>query len=147
MDPVILRSGEGELLEMGLSHVLVKAGSEQTAGTFFLCESTLEPGFPGRPPHIHEKLHDMLYVLEGTLTLRVGDETIAAEAGTFACFPPGTVHTFSNTSDQPVRILNFKTPGGWENYLRAISEVATPGVPPPSEALAEIASRFDFKPA
>jgi quercetin dioxygenase-like cupin family protein len=147
MGPVILRPGEGERLEMGASHVLVKAGSEQTAGTLYIGESTLDPGFPGRPPHIHEKLHDMFYVLEGTLTLRVGDETITAEAGTFACIPPGTVHTFSNTSDDPVRILNFKTPGGWENYMRALGEAAKSGMPPTPEEIGKIASRFDFKPA
>jgi len=90
MGAVILRPGEGERLEMGVSQVLIKAGSEQTAGTFYIGESTLAPGFPGRPPHTHETFHDMFYVLEGTLTLVVGDETIAAEAGTFACIPPGT---------------------------------------------------------
>ena len=43
-----------------------------------------------------------------------------AEAGTFACFPPGTVHTFSNPGGEPVRILNFSTPAGWEGYMREL---------------------------
>ena len=36
---------------------------------------TFEPGFAGPPPHVHERLHDMFYVLEGTLTMRLGDDT------------------------------------------------------------------------
>lgn len=147
MGPVILRPGEGERLEMGASTVFIKAGSEQTDGTLFLGESTLAPGFSGRPPHIHETFYDMIYVLEGTLTLRVGDDTISAEAGTFACIPPGTVHTFSNPGDAVVRILIFKTPAGWENYMRELRDAAKPGTPPAPEEIAKIASRYDFKPA
>ena len=60
----------------------------------------------------------MFYVLEGTLTLRLGDREIEAGPGSFACVPPGVVHTFRNDSDDPVRMLNFNTPAGWENYTR-----------------------------
>lgn len=120
VDPVILRPGEGEQHAMGPTSVVVKAGSDETGGSFYLGEATIAPGFRGPPPHTHEKLHDMFFVLEGTLTLRIGDETVSADAGTFVCVPPGNVHTFSNTSDAPVRFLNFNTPGGWgELHARA----------------------------
>jgi hypothetical protein len=33
-----------------------------------LGEAVVAPGFPGPPPHFHERLHDTLYVLDGTLT-------------------------------------------------------------------------------
>lgn len=84
----------------------------------------------------------MSYVLEGGLTLRVGDETIIAGPGTFVCVPAGKVHTFSNQSDAPVRFLNFNTPGGWERYMRALGEEQ----PSTQEGIGRIASRFDFKP-
>ena len=99
---------------MGPNGLLIKATSEDTGGRFFLSETTVAPGFPGPPPHVHDDLVGMFYVLEGTLTLRLGDEELEAGPGTFACAPPGTVHTFSNRSDAPVRFLNFNTPGGWE---------------------------------
>jgi mannose-6-phosphate isomerase-like protein (cupin superfamily) len=51
----------------------------------------------------------MFYVLEGVLTMRVGIEGQEITAGTFVCVPPGVTHTFSNTSEQPVRALPVPT--------------------------------------
>ena len=93
MGAVLHRPGEGERHAAGPSEIVIKATGDDTAGSFFLAENVISPGFAGPPPHHHEKLHDMFYVLEGTLTLRLGDETFIAGPGTFACVPPGVVHT------------------------------------------------------
>lgn len=143
---VLHRPGEGEVHVMGPSTVAIKATSEHTAGGFFLSEATIAPGFPGPPPHVHERLHDMFYVLEGTLTLRLGDEETEAGPGTFACVPPGVVHTFSNRSKSPVRFLNLNTPGGWENYMRDLAVAAGEGRQLTPKEIGEIASRHDFRP-
>jgi mannose-6-phosphate isomerase-like protein (cupin superfamily) len=105
----------------------------------------IQPAFAGPPPHVHERLHDMFYVLEGRLTMRLGDETLELAPGSFACVPPGTIHTFSNRSEQPVRFLNFNTPGGWENYMRDLAGALAAGSPSPEE-VGKIASRYDFRP-
>jgi quercetin dioxygenase-like cupin family protein len=144
MEPVLHGPGEGELHEAGPAQVVIKAGGEHTAGTFYLSESTLAPGFAGPPPHRHRELHDMFYVLEGTLTLLLGERTVRADAGSFACVPPGVVHTFRNDGDAPARILNFQTPGGWENYLRDLAEAAKSG-PLTPEVMGGVASRYDFE--
>jgi mannose-6-phosphate isomerase-like protein (cupin superfamily) len=88
----------------------------------------------------------MFYVLDGTLTLRVGDRTVELPPGGFACVPPGVVHTFANTGDTPVRVLNFNTPAGWEHDMRDLAAVLSSGDPSP-EAIGTVASRFDFRPA
>lgn len=143
-DAVILGPGEGERHAAGTSsEILIKATSAATAASLFLSETTIEPGFPGPPPHRHAQLHDMFYVLEGVLTMLVDDETREIGAGTFVCVPPGVTHTFSNRSDQPVRFLNFNTPGGWENYMRELGEAARSG-PLTAEVMGRIASRYDF---
>jgi quercetin dioxygenase-like cupin family protein len=107
-----------------------------------LAESTLAPGFAGPPPHQHRELHHMFYVLEGTLMLRLGDRTIKAGPGSFACVPPGVVHTFRNDGDGPVRLLNFTTPAGFENYMRNLAEAAHAG-PLTREVIARVAPRYD----
>jgi quercetin dioxygenase-like cupin family protein len=146
MGAVVHRPGEGERLGVGASQLFLKATGEDTAGSFFLSETVVEPGFPGPPPHRHERLHDMFYVLEGELTFLLGEETQRLPAGSFVCVPPGTVHTFSNPTEEPVRFLNFNTPSGWENYMRDLSAAAQSGSLTP-ETIRQIASRYDFQAA
>jgi quercetin dioxygenase-like cupin family protein len=143
MEAVVHRAGQGERHLAGGSEILIKATGKDTAGTFFLSESTIAPGFRGPPPHRHERLVDMFYVLEGVLTVRLGEQTHELEAGSFACVPAGVVHTFSNRSDQPVRFLNFNTPAGWENYMRDLAEAAQAG-PLTPDVIGRVASGYDF---
>jgi mannose-6-phosphate isomerase-like protein (cupin superfamily) len=144
-EAVIRQEGEGERQAAGgSSAVIIKASGEETAGSFFLSEPTIDPGFPGPPPPRHERLHDMFYVLDGVLTMRLGDDTRELGPGTFVCVPPGVTHTFSNTSDAPVRFLNFNTPAGWENYMRDLGEAAKAG-PLTPDVIGRIASRYDFQ--
>jgi mannose-6-phosphate isomerase-like protein (cupin superfamily) len=145
VDAHVLGDGEGEAHSFGPARVTIKATGEQTAGTFYLGESELAPGFPGPPPHVHERLTDMFYVLEGRLTMLLGERTIEAGPGTFVCVPPGVRHTFSNPGAEPVRLLNFNTPSGWEGYMRDLAAAFGAGEPPTPEAIGRIASRYDFE--
>jgi quercetin dioxygenase-like cupin family protein len=140
------RPGQGEVYEVGGSSLTLKATSDDTAGSFFLSESKLEPGFTGPPLHVHRELHDMFYVLDGTLTVQVENQLLEAPPGSFLCVPPGTRHTFANRSEYPVRFLNFNTPGGFEEYMRELAAAwKDAGGPPPPEQIGEIASRYDFE--
>jgi mannose-6-phosphate isomerase-like protein (cupin superfamily) len=147
---VIHKPGEGELLEMGPTSLMLHAVSDDTADTFFLSQTEVAPGFPGPPLHVHERIHDMFYVLDGTLTFRVEDDEIEAGPGTFVCVQPGTPHTFSNRSDEPVRFLNFNTPGGFEHYMRELAkagaEAAAEGRQLEPAEIGKIASQYDFRP-
>lgn len=142
----LLAPGEGEALSMGPSRAVFKATGDDPDGHLSLSESTIAPGFPGPPPHVHRTFTDSFYVLDGTLTLRVGDDMIEVEAGTYALVPPGNVHTFSNPGDAPVRVLNLMAPGGFERYLREVAATLSPGTPPDPAVMGEIASRYDFEP-
>jgi mannose-6-phosphate isomerase-like protein (cupin superfamily) len=144
MCAVVHGPGDGERLDAGATAIVIKATGDDTGGTFFMCESTIPPGFPGPPPHTHETLTDMFYVLEGTMTFRLGDESLTAGPGTFVCARPGEVHTFSNPTDQPVRFLNFNTPSGFEHYMRELAAAGRDG-PLTPEVIGEIASRHDFR--
>ena len=145
MDAVFLPEGEGEDLAAGSTRITIKATGANTGGTFFLSESEIGPGFPGPPLHVHERLHDMFYVLDGVLTLRLADRCVEAPPGTFVCIPPGVAHTFSNPGNHPVRFLNFNTPSGWESYMRELAGAFASGEPVTSETIGTIAARYDFK--
>ena len=139
------RQGEGERHGAGgSSAIIIKANGDDTAGSLFLSETTIDPGFAGPPRHRHERLHDMFFVLDGVLTMRLGDETHELGPGTFVCVPPGLAHAFSNASDAPVRFLNFNTPAGWEEYMRELGEAAKTG-PLTPDVIGRIASHYDFQ--
>jgi mannose-6-phosphate isomerase-like protein (cupin superfamily) len=142
----VIRPGEGEVLNVGPSSIALKATGANTAGTMFLSDTTVAPGFPGPPPHVHDQLHDMFFVLEGSIKMRLGDEELDVGPGTFVCVPPGVVHTFSNPGDEPARLLNFNTPAGWENYMRDLAAAFDGGAPATPEEIGKIASRYDFRP-
>jgi quercetin dioxygenase-like cupin family protein len=144
-DAVIHMPGQGEPHSAGgSSTIVIKATGAETAGSFFLSETTIDPGFPGPPLHRHERLHDMFYVLDGVLTMQVADELHELGPGTFVCVPPGVSHTFRNASERPARFLNFNTPAGWEGYMRDLGEAGKAG-PLTAEVIGRIASRYDFQ--
>jgi mannose-6-phosphate isomerase-like protein (cupin superfamily) len=138
----VLEPGEGELLDLGPSRATVKAKVEDGIGSLAVLETTVQAGFPGPVPHLHERMIDSFYVQRGTLTLTLDGETVEASAGSYVLVPPGNAHTFSNRGDEPVDALSLMAPAGLEGYLR---EVATEAGPLDPQRMAEIASKYDFK--
>jgi hypothetical protein len=74
-------SGDGERHPLGDSQLVIKATGEETGGTFFLSETTIAPGFPGPPPHRHERLVDMFYVLDASLASGLARRRISSVRG------------------------------------------------------------------
>lgn len=106
---------------------------KDTGGAFFLAEMSVPPG-GGPPPHIHQLEDESFHVLEGRLTVRVGEDTITASPGDFAFLPRGIAHSFKNNGDAPVKALVLVTPAGLENYFAEVFDPAADrfAAPPPS---------------
>ena len=107
---------------------------EQTGGAFFLAEVLVPPG-GGPPPHIHDREDETFYLLQGTLTIHVGDQTIYASEGHCAHLPRGIVHYFRNAGEGAARMLVTATPAGIEKYFEeafnpAVEDLAPPLVTP-----------------
>jgi quercetin dioxygenase-like cupin family protein len=104
-------------------------------------------GAPGdQPPlHVHEREDEGFYVLEGELTLWVGDaEPVVLEPGEFALAPRGIPHTYRVTSETPAVML--VTANGFAGFVREAGEPAArhelPVLdgPPDGERLTRIAA-------
>jgi quercetin dioxygenase-like cupin family protein len=94
-----LNPGEGSAVDIGTgSRCTFKVTGRETGGRFGLFEWTMEPGAFGPKPHIHKKMEEMFYVVEGAVELHIGERTIKARAGTFALVPRRIPHGFSNPS-------------------------------------------------
>lgn len=122
----------------------VKASAADTAGQYTLVEVTAPPDLEA-PLHVHHTEDEGFYILEGTVTVVVGDETVELGAGQHAFGPRDIAHRFSVGPDG-ARMLWVLTPGGFEKLIEDASVPAeTPTVPPPSllppDNIAEIVRR------
>ena len=109
---------------------------EQTGGAFFLAEVVVPPG--GRPPpHIHEREDETFYLLDGSITVHVGGQTLQASQGDCVHLPRQIVHSFRNTGNEHARMLVTATPAGIEKYFEEALYPAVAGQqpPPPSPEL------------
>ena len=85
---------------------------------FNLSIVVLAPG-QGVSSHVHDDEDDSFLVLEGTLSLVVGDEErrVQASAGTFVLVPAGTAHAIAHEGADDVRLLNVHAPGGFDRRI------------------------------
>jgi quercetin dioxygenase-like cupin family protein len=122
--------GEGERLWFLGTLATIKIPGEATDGRFALIEFL----FPhGASPPLHTHPQDESYVVvEGRLTIKVGEERFELEAGGAAVAPMGAAHTFRVDSDT-ARVLVLSTPAGLERFVREGSVPATAATLPPPD--------------
>ena len=114
---------------------------DQSNGAYFVMEAIVPPG-GGPPPHIHHREQESFYVLEGTLDIRMGDQTVHASAGDFVHIPCGTVHCFRNNGDLLARQLLIFSPGGMERFFEETLEPVEDRSAPPPDNLDVVIPRF-----
>ncbi|MFC7598395.1 cupin domain-containing protein [Terrabacter sp. GCM10028922] len=110
---VVVAPGQGDRV----GNVEFLARSDDTP-FFNLAIVTLEPG-QGVSSHRHEGEDDSFLVLEGTLSLTVGEDArqVQAGPGTFVLVPSGTPHAIVNAGHADVRFLNVHAPGGFDRRI------------------------------
>lgn len=103
--------GLGELFAAPL------AGSEiRSDGASLVVVEWRDPGGGGDPPmyiaplHVHHEDDEAWYVVEGTLTVRVGDQDVEVPTGGAVLVPRGTPHTYWNPHPAPTRYVLIMTP-------------------------------------
>jgi mannose-6-phosphate isomerase-like protein (cupin superfamily) len=118
----VIQEGRGEALGFAGVTGLLQVEAPVTQGRFVAAV------FPEIPPHVlaaplhrHHNEDEYTYVLEGTLGIQLGDEAIAAPAGTWVLKPRGQWHTFWNAADAPCRTIEIVSPAGFEQYFRDLA--------------------------
>lgn len=91
----------------------------QTNGQFSCVEFAVAPKKMGPAPHLHKELDELMYVLEGTISVMVGEEVYAVQAGGWHLRPRGIVHTFWNATDKPAVGIDCYFQQPFEDYLEA----------------------------
>src|ERR1041384_6101246 len=88
---LFLGPNQGRDYPMGRIRALFKADEAETANQYSISEWWLEPNTQGPGPHSHDE-DDVFYVLEGTMSILVGDRWIDAARGAFVLVPGGVTH-------------------------------------------------------
>jgi quercetin dioxygenase-like cupin family protein len=131
----LYRPGESELRWMGETSTWFLATGEQTGGAFCLVDETASRG-ESVPLHRHPDDMESFYVVDGEITLYIGDRPgVRAPAGSFAHIPGGTIHGFRVESEK-ARYLILTTPRHGQFY-RAITRASQPGGLPPLDSVDE----------
>ena len=147
--PYMLGREEGQSVWFLGTLVTLKATAAQTGGAFGLIEQVLPPGF-APPRHVHHGEDEAFYVIDGEITFFCGEQTFAACAGSFVFLPKDIPHAFVVGGAQPARLLQFTTPGGFEQFHVDLGEPAAsltlppPGAPNIAELL-ELAPTYNFE--
>ena len=144
---IVRRRGEGESTSLFGDSYAIKASGSETGGTLAVIEAELAPHSGGTPVHVNTLEDENYYVLEGTLSFRLGEETVEAEAGTFVHIPKGEVHTHWNATDAPVRMLAFPAPSGFETFFAELAELmeSMPPGPPDMERMGALYGKYGLQ--
>jgi mannose-6-phosphate isomerase-like protein (cupin superfamily) len=119
----------GDTLTMpdGTSFSIVESAAD-SAGKRIEFEITMAPGAQGPPKHFHPRQQESWSVLEGELSVFVGDAWRTLSEGESLLIPPDTVHTLRNRSSCEVRFRDVHEPAlDFQDYIEALDREASAG--------------------
>jgi mannose-6-phosphate isomerase-like protein (cupin superfamily) len=120
--PRVIGPGDGKIVDLGSLGVRFMVWSEESGGGFSLVEHPIPPRTLAAPLHRHTNEDEYSYVLEGRMGALLGDAVVYADVGTLVFKPRDQWHTFWNAGDEPCRILEIISPGGFERLFEEAAE-------------------------
>jgi mannose-6-phosphate isomerase-like protein (cupin superfamily) len=131
---------------IGNSDIRTIIPGDQTNKQFSNVEVAFAPKQMGPSPHVHENLDELMYVLEGTATVLIGEKIYEVEAGGWNFRPRRIVHSFWNASDKPLRFIDCFFNQNFEDYLEELFHKIIPDMMKNklTPASPQIAERMDI---
>ncbi len=130
--PIVVLPGGGDPLRIGDGQFIHKVKSEGTGGAFSVVE-VVTPPQGSVALHVHEREDELVYVLDGTLEVTLGDQTMKATKGVLALLPRGIPHGFTNVGSSASRVLDTILPGGFDTYFVEMAALYSKGDPDPEK--------------
>lgn len=94
---------------------------EQTGGSYTMFVNVTAPG-GGPPPHRHDDEDEWFYVLEGRAEFFRDGLWTEVPPGTSVFMPRGSVHSFRNAGDTPLKQIIHTAPSGFETFFARVAE-------------------------
>jgi quercetin dioxygenase-like cupin family protein len=124
LQPIHIPPGSGKVLNLlGVTHKLT---SQHSGGAYYLFEFEFDPE-SGNSLHVHSYEDEVVYVLDGAIQIRLGNEKLQAVAGGVAHLPKHIPHALYNPLKVPSRYLGIAIPGGMEKFFDELSAAQEAG--------------------
>ena len=130
LEPTYVPHAEGEARWWLGGLAVIRATAADTGGQMTIVEVT-EPPSVETPLHVHHREDEAFFILEGSATIQVGEQSFEAGPGDYAFGPRDIPHRYS-VGPEGCRMLFICTPGGFENLVREMSEPAESRTLPPA---------------
>jgi len=124
MRELLLAPGEGLSVENPVGGILTfKITSDESEGALTAIE-TFVARQEGPPLHVHDQ-DEVIYILAGSLRIKLGESLRGALAGSFVFIPRGTPHTWQNVGAEPLRFFATIMPAAtaFEEFFKRYAQL------------------------
>ncbi len=99
--------------------------SEQTGESIAVFEEVVPVG-SGTPLHIHHTSDEVIYVLAGEFTFKIGEQVANGGSGTCVFIPRGTPHAWKNSGSAAGRASFTFTPAAGAKFFKTLRLLQIP---------------------
>jgi quercetin dioxygenase-like cupin family protein len=121
-----------------------KLVSGQTGGSVSVFEEVVPVG-AGTPLHIHHTSDEVIHVVTGELTIRLGIPVTTIGAGTWVFIPRGTAHGWKNLGKAPIQAAFVFTPSHGAVFFEELRLLAQPMPSIAPETMLALSKRYGFE--
>src|SRR5437867_6314128 len=122
----------------------LKLQSGQTGESVMVFEEVVPAGTE-TPLHLHHNSDEVMYILSGEFTFKIGEQVTSGGAGTCAFMPRGIAHAWKNSGAEAGRALFVFTPVEAGKVFEEFSRVQRPVAAMNEPEVAEIFRRHGWE--
>jgi len=113
----------------------------ETGGKYAMFTNITQPGC-GPPPHRHEHEDEWFLVVEGNADFFSNGIWSSVPVGTSVFMPRGSIHTFRNAGNTPLKMVIHTSPAGFETFFSRCSEEFQKDGGPNMSRIMEISAEY-----
>jgi quercetin dioxygenase-like cupin family protein len=121
-----------------------KLTSEETGGSVAVFEESV-PIDGGTPLHKHRASDELIHLLTGELTMKLGSRTSVIGSGTWVFIPRGTPHAWRNSGTTAAHVSFVFTPAESAKFFEQLRLLARPVTSIPPDVLADLCQRYGYE--
>jgi quercetin dioxygenase-like cupin family protein len=106
------------------SLTLTKVTRAVTGGAMDIVDHRVPAGY-APPLHVHADQDEVFYLIDGSLSVRCGDDRWEAGPGSLVFLPRQVPHGFTVSADGPARTLLVNAPAGFADVITELGETTS----------------------